>query len=192
MYKRLTIEDSLRVPPQHLGEDVEESVKEGLKTEIEGQIFEEVGVVLAIEKVNEVEGGDIEPEDAGVHYDVEYQALVFEPELHEAVTGEVVDLTEFGAFIRIGPFDGLCHVSQIMDEYVNYDEENQILTSEENQHQLKIDDKVITRIIAVSLGKQESNKINLTMRQPGLGKDEWIEQYEEEKAEEQEDEEQEE
>lgn len=192
MYKRLTIEDSLRVPPQHLGEDVEESVKEGLKTEIEGQIFEEVGVVLAIEKVNEVEGGDIEPEDAGVHYDVEYQALVFEPELHEAVTGEVVDLTEFGAFIRIGPFDGLCHVSQIMDEYVNYDEENQILTSEEKQHQLTIDDKVITRIIAVSLGKQESNKINLTMRQPGLGKDEWIEQYEEEKAEEQEEEEEEE
>ncbi len=186
MYKRLTIEDSVRVPPEHFGEDVEESVKHGLNSEVAGKIFEDIGVVLTIETVKNVEGGDIKPEDAGVHYDVEYDALVFQPELHEAVVGEVVDVTSFGAFIRIGPFDGLCHVSQIMDEYVNLDEENNILVSEENQFNLQIDDQVTARVIAVSLGKQESNKINLTMRQPGLGKEEWIEHYEEEKAEEQE------
>ncbi len=176
----MTIEDSVRVPPEHFGENVEESVKQGLKQEVEGQIFAEIGVVLAIDEVNDVEGGDIQPEDPGVHYNVEYKALVYDPELHEVVNGEVVDLTEFGAFIRIGPFDGLCHVSQIMDEYVNYDEENAMLVSEENQFTLKVGDTLTTRIIAVSLENQDTNKVNLTMRQPGLGKQEWIEQYEEE------------
>jgi DNA-directed RNA polymerase subunit E' len=186
MYKRLTIEDSVRIPPEHLGEDVEESVKEGLKSEKEGEIHPEIGVVLGIESVEDIEGGDIEPEDAGIHYNATYKALVFEPELHEVVNGEVVDLTDFGAFIRIGPFDGLCHISQVTDEYMNLDEENMILTSDEQDKSLEVNDTVTTRLIAVSLGNQESNKINLTMRQPGLGKDEWIEQYEEEKAEEEE------
>ncbi len=185
MYKRLTIEDSVRVPPKHLGEDVDESVKAGLASEVEGNISE-IGVVVGVEEVNSIEGGDIRPEDAGVHYDVEYEAIVFEPELHEVVNGEVVDITSFGAFVRIGPFDGLCHVSQVMDEYVNLDEENSMLVSEEEQFTLEIGDTVTARIIAVSLDNQNQNKINLTMRQPGLGKQEWIEQYEEEQAEEEE------
>jgi len=188
MYKHVTIKDSVRVPPKHLGEDVEKSVKGGLASEVEGEIFEDLGVVIGIEEVDSVEGGEIEPEDAGVHYNVEYKALVFEPEMHEIVTGEVVDVTDFGAFIRLGPFDGLCHVSQIMDEYVNMDEENSMLVSEENQFTVEKGDSVTARIIAVSLENNETNKINLTMRQPGLGKEEWIELYEEEQEEQEEDE----
>jgi len=189
MYKHVTIKDSVRVPPKHLGEDVEKSVKGGLASEVEGEIFEDLGVVIGIEEVNSVEGGEIEPEDAGVHYNVEYRALVFEPEMHEIVTGEVVDVTDFGAFIRLGPFDGLCHVSQIMDEYVNMDEENSMLVSEENQFTVEKGDSVTARIIAVSLENNETNKINLTMRQPGLGKEEWIELYEEEQEEQEEEDE---
>jgi DNA-directed RNA polymerase subunit E' len=190
MYKRLTIEDSVRVPPEHLGEELEESVRAGLKQDVEGRLFGEIqAVVIGVEEVKSIEGGDIKPEDAGVHYEVEYTAIVFQPELHEVVDGEVVDITGFGAFIRIGAFDGLCHVSQIMDEYVNYDEENELLVSEEQDHTLQVGDTVTARIIAVSLEKQDTNKINLTMRQPGLGKEEWIEQYEEEQAAKQEEEE---
>ncbi|MFP4038426.1 MAG: DNA-directed RNA polymerase [Candidatus Nanohaloarchaea archaeon] len=187
MYKRLTIEDSVRVPPEHLGGDVEESVLNGLK-EKEGEIHPELGVIIGVEEVEDIEGGDIEPEDAGVHYEAEYTAVVFEPEMHEVINGEVVDLTEFGAFIRIGPFDGLCHISQVTDDYMNLDEENMMLTSDEQEKSLGVNDFVTTRIIAVSLGNQESNKINLTMRQPGLGKQEWIEAYEEEKEEEEQEE----
>jgi len=188
MYKRLTIEDSVRVPPQHLGDNVEESVENGLKEEKEGVIHPEIGVIMAIESVEDIEGGDIEPEDAGIHYSATYKALVFEPEMHEVLNGEVVDLTEFGAFVRIGPFDGLCHISQVTDDYMNLDEENMMLTSDEQEKSLGMNDTVTARIIAVSLGNQESNKINLTMRQPGLGKDEWIEQYEEEQEEDEEEE----
>lgn len=190
MYKWLKVEDSVRVPPEHLGEDLEESVQAGLREEVEGSINAELeGVVIGVEEVQNIEGGDIKAEDAGVHYSVQFTAVVFRPELHEVVNGEVVDITGFGAFVRIGPFDGLCHVSQIMDEYVDYDEENSMLTSDESNVSLQVGEVVTSRIIAVSLEKQETNKINLTMRQPGLGKDEWIEQYEEEQRDEEEEEE---
>ena len=190
MYKRLTIQDTVRVPPEHLGEDLEDSVVAGIRDEKEGRINADLqGVIIGVEEISDVEGGEIRAEDAGVHYDVEFTAIVFQPELHEVVTGEVVDITGFGAFIRIGPFDGLCHVSQIMDEYVNLDEEQSMLVSEEEQFTLEVGDTVTSRIIAVSLEKQDTNKINLTMRQPGLGKDEWIELYEEEQAEEEEEDE---
>ncbi len=183
MYKRITIEDSVRVPPQHLGEDLQESVQNGLIAEKEGEIDPELGVVIAVEEVEEIEGGEIQPEDAGIHYTARYKAIVFQPELHEVINGEVVDLTEFGAFIRIGPFDGLCHISQVTDDYMNLDEENLMLTSDEQEKSLGANDVVTARIIAVSLGNKDSNKINLTMRQPGLGKQEWIQKFEEEKEE---------
>lgn len=189
MYKRLTIQDDVRVPPEHLGEDLDASVRAGLKEEVEGEIFEELGVVVGIEDVKSIEGGEIEPEDPGVYYKVEYQAIVYEPVLHEVVHGEVVDVTGFGAFIRIGPFDGLCHVSQVMEQYVNYDEDNDMLVSDEDQYTIQAGDTLYSRVIAVSLEKQETNKLNLTMRQPGLGKVEWIEEYEEEQAEEENEEE---
>ena len=188
MYKRLTIEDTVRVPPEHLGEEVEESVRAGLREEKEGKISADLqGVIIGVEEVSDIEGGIIKAEDAGVHYEVEFTAIVYQPELHEVLEGEVVDVTGFGAFIRIGPFDGLCHVSQVMDEYVNHDEENNMLVAEESNYNLQVGDTVKARIIAVSLDKQETNKINLTMRQPGLGKEEWIEEYEEEQMEEEED-----
>lgn len=144
---------------------------------------------MAVEDINDVRDGDIKPEDSGVHYTVEYNAIVYEPELHEVVTGEVVDITSFGAFIRIGPFDGLCHVSQVMDEYVDFDEENTMLNSDESSYSLEVGDEVTARNIAVSLQKDDTNKINLTMRQQGLGKSKWIEDYEEAKQEEEEEDE---
>lgn len=180
--------DSIRVPPEKLGEDLEDSVEGALSTNVEGSISEEAGVIIAVEDVNSIEGGDIEPEDAGVHYEVEFSAIVYQPELQEVVRGEVVDITSFGAFVRIGPLDGLCHVSQVMDEYVNLDEENNMLVSEEGDKTLEIGDTLTTRIIAVSMKNEDSNKINLTTRQPGLGKDEWIEMYEEEQEEDEEEE----
>jgi DNA-directed RNA polymerase subunit E' len=67
-----------------------------------------------------------------------------------------------------------------------------MLISEDQDRALEVGDTVTARIIAVSLGKQDTNKINLTMRQPGLGKEEWIEMYEEEKAEEEQEDEEEE
>ncbi len=188
MYQEVTFRDKVKVPPQLLGGDVKEAVKESLRKQYEGRLTEDLGSVLQVTGIDEIGDGEIKPEDAGAYYPVTCDAVTYMPEMHEVVLGEVAEITEFGAFITIGPVEALCHVSQIMDDYVSYNEEQDVLSGEDGDKILKEGDVVKARITAVSLGDEDNQKINLTMRQPGLGKIEWIEEAVEEEQEEEEDE----
>jgi len=85
----------------------------------------------------------------------------------------VKEITEFGAFVRLGPIDGLVHVSQLTNDFINHDKKNNTLSGKESGRVLKAGDKVRGRIVTLSL-KRGSAKIGITMRQPYLGKLEWI------------------
>ena len=104
--------------------------------------------------------------------------LVFKPKMQEIVEGEVVEIVAFGAFVAIGPLDGLLHISQITDEYISYDEKGEKLVTKDTGKTLGEGDKLRARIVAISLNEMDpgDSKIGLTMRQPGLGKLEWIEE----------------
>jgi len=87
----------------------------------------------------------------------------------------VVEIADFGAFLRIGPVDALLHVSQLMDDYISYDEKQGVLLGKETKRKLTAGDQVRVRITAVSLGRAgSSGKIGVTARQPFLGKLEWL------------------
>jgi DNA-directed RNA polymerase subunit E' len=105
--------------------------------------------------------------------------------MQEIVEGSVVEIVEFGAFVEIGPLDGLLHISQITDEYISYDEKGAKLVTKDTSRTLGEGDKVRARIVAISLNERDpgDSKIGLTMRQPGLGKLEWIEEGKAEKEE---------
>lgn len=182
MYTQITFRDKIKVPPQLLGGDVEDAVQDSLQDRYEGNVDPDLGVVLAIKSIDNIKDGEIKPEDAGVYYPVDAEVITYMPELHEVIIGEVSEITEFGAFINLGPIEGLCHVSQIMDDYVSYNDEQGVLAGEEGKRTLQEGDTVKARITAVSLDENEQ-KVNLTMRQPGLGKLEWIEEEAEEMAE---------
>lgn len=174
MFEIMTLEDSIRVSPEHIGMNKNESIMKGLAAKYENKIVMEFGVVLAVTEVLESTGGAIEVEDAGIHYNAKFKAMVFVPKLHEVVEGSIVDITEFGVFVRFGPIDGMCHISQIVNDYISYDRKTGILAGKDSNKNLKPTDNVRARIIGVSLDKKEINKINLTMRQPGLGAIEWL------------------
>ena len=70
----------------------------------------------------------------------------------------------------------MVHISQIMDDFVSYDEKNSMYSGRETKRTLKEGDPVRARIISVSLGKKTENKVGLTMRQPFLGALSWIEE----------------
>ena len=173
MYSILELKSNVRVPPQFLGKKLKEAVKSAIEEEFIGSLGKH-GLFLAILGVKEIGEGTIIPGDGAVYYKTTFEALVYKPILHEVVEGFVSEITEFGAFIRIGPIDGLVHVSQVMDDYVNYSESG-VLQGKESKKVLKVKDKVRARIIAISLKNVRGAKLGLTMRQPGLGKLEWIE-----------------
>jgi DNA-directed RNA polymerase subunit E' len=87
--------------------------------------------------------------------------------------GKVTDITDFGAFMNIGPLDGMIHVSQTMDDYVSFSKSN-ILTGKEKGRSLKVGDACRARIVSVSFKDISNPKIGLTMRQHRLGNVKWI------------------
>ena len=173
MYQIVKISDNISVPPVKFKMDLEESIKESIEEKFEGKIDSQIGIVLAVVNIDELGEGKVVPGDGSIHYTTKFNLLSWMPKDHEIVEGEVVDITEFGAFIRVGALDGLVHISQIMDDYVSYDEKNGILAGKESKKILKNGDIVRARIISISL--KEQNKLNLTMRQPYLGAIHWEE-----------------
>ena len=177
MYKILTLEDRISVSPSKFGMKLEDAVKSSLEGRWEGLVDKKLGVILSVVSVESIGEGKILVGNGSIHYPVSFQLLVYEPEMHEIIKGYIIEITEFGAFIRIGPLDGMVHVSQIMDDFVSYDSKNMIFNGRESKRILKNGDVVKARIISVSVsGKQY--KIGLTTRQQGLGAVNWVKKME--------------
>lgn len=181
MYLTSKIEDTVRIPPHRFDEPMREVAAEVLNENYVGKIDKKMGLMVTVKEIEEIGIGKVIMGDGAAYHDVVFTALFFKPELHEVVEGEVIEITEFGAFIRIGPVDGLVHVSQVTDDYINYDAKRGALLGKESKKTLEEGNKVRARIVALSLKGKSSKetKIGLTMRQPGLGRFEWIEEEKE-------------
>ncbi len=174
MYKLVTIQDVVRIPPQMFSEDLEKSVAKVLRETYEGKIDPDTGVIISTINPRDVSDGKIIPGDSATYHTVVFDALVYKPEVQEVVRGIVVDIAEFGAFVRSGPFDGLVHASQVTDDFMSVNEKTGVLTGKQTKRTLKKDDIVYARITSISYKDNVTEtKINMTMRQPGLGKTEW-------------------
>ena len=121
MYYKTKIVDKVRVPPKKLGAKLKDSLLEICQEDYEGRIKEAYGVIVAITGIGNIGEGHVIPGDGAAYYEAELEMLTYKPHIHEVVRGTVTEATEFGAFLRIGPIEGLVHVSQIMDDYINYD-----------------------------------------------------------------------
>jgi DNA-directed RNA polymerase subunit E' len=174
MYKILTVKDKIRVSPAKFRLALEDALQKSLEERWEGVIEKGVGVVLSVVSVENIGEGKILPGDGAIHYPVEFRILTYCPEMYEIVKGHVIDVTEFGAFVRVGPLDGMIHVSQIMNDFVSYDAKNSTFSGRESKRILKEGDVIVARIVSVSLGAKQY-KIGLTTRQPGLGVLSWLE-----------------
>jgi len=172
MYKLITIEDVVRVSPSKLGIPIKKAVKQSLQEQLEGVMDREIGIIVAVTGVQNVGEGKLLPGDGSVHYVATFDVLAYYPTMYEIVSGEVIDITEFGAFVRMGPLDGLVHISQVMDDFVSYDAKNSIFLGKDSKRTIKEGDSVKARVITVSIGKNDY-KIGMTMRQNGLGVSDW-------------------
>ena len=177
LFKLITREDTIRIPPETFGNPLEAVGHQQVKAKYEGMVNEESGYIISVIGVKVSPTGKIIPGDGATYHKVSFSLLTFYPKIQEVVEGEVVEIADFGAFVRIGPVDALLHVSQLMDDFISYDEKQGVLLGKETKRKLMTGDKVRVRITAVSLGRVgSSGKIGVTGRQPFLGKLEWIEQ----------------
>ena len=175
MFNLITLRDTIRISPQKFGKPLDAAAYEELRGKYEGLVDEELGYVISVNGVEVNPVGRIVPGDGGTHHQVTFSILTFFPLLQEIVEGEVVEVADFGTFLRIGPVDALLHVSQLMDDFISYDERQGVLLGKESGRTIQRGDLFRVRMVAVSFPKgRSSGKIGVTARQPMLGKLDWI------------------
>jgi DNA-directed RNA polymerase subunit E' len=172
MFYLIEVEDHVRVEPKHFGLPTQEAVEKQLNESFVDRVNRELGFVVSVVSVEKVEAGVIIPGDGAAFYKSQFKLLVWKPELAEIVYGTITDITNFGAFIQIGPAQGMIHISQTMEDYVSLSKTG-TLAGKASKRSLSKGDECIARIVAISF-KAGEPKIGLTMRQPGLGKVEWV------------------
>jgi len=172
MFYEVLVTDHVRVEPNKFGMDTDAAVRAQLEESYSGFQDKDIGTVVSVLDVMEVKEGIIIPGDGAAYYESTFKLIVFKPELQELIYGTIEEITNFGAFISMGPIRGMIHISQTMDDFVSYSDTG-VLTGKDGKKVLTQGDKCIARIVAISY-KGEEPKIGLTMRQPGLGKLDWV------------------
>lgn len=175
MYYKLKIEDHIRVNPTLFDKDTKKAIQKQISEKYEGYISKELGIVIDVSDIDEIEQGIMIPGDGAVYYKTVFHLLTFKPDLQEVVLGKIKDIADFGAFLSLGPVDGMIHISQTMDDFVSFSKDK-VLLGKDSKKSLKIGDLCRARIIAVSHKDPTNPKLGLTMRQHGLGRLDWIDE----------------
>jgi len=173
MFYKIQIKDHIRVAPRLFDLKVKDAVLKSSQQKYTGLIDPQLGIVIDVTDIKKTGEGIIIPGDGASYYEATVEMLTFLPELQEVITGKIRDIADFGAFITMGPIDGMIHVSQTMDDFVSF-AKDKVLSGRDTKRTLRIGDSCRARVIAVSFKDLNNPKIGLTKRQPGLGKVEWL------------------
>ncbi len=171
-----------------LGEDYDLVVEEVTRRDLQGIMVDYIPdpalkgeyqkcFIISILEIKKLGDGIMVHGDGGVYQKITYKALAFVPRINEVVEGSVVSIVaKIGAFIRFGTFEGLLHIGQIMDDRIEINEANRTLLGKDTKKDLKVGDRVRIRIVMMSISSASSKdrRIGFTMKQPGLGKLEWL------------------
>ena len=177
MFSIVHMSDVVRIPPNRLTNSLNNTAIGILKEKYESMISPDIGYIIMIIDATANSIGKLVAGDGATYHRVKFKALTFFPKLQEVVEGEVVEITDFGAFVRIGPTDALLHLSQITDDYLRSDVKQGVIIANQSAKSLRIGSRIRARVTAVSLGKGAAmGKIGITCRQPFLGATEWIAQ----------------
>ncbi|MEM4268326.1 MAG: DNA-directed RNA polymerase [Candidatus Woesearchaeota archaeon] len=180
MFYKTKVKDHIRVPPDTFTSKLEQSIIKQIKAKYDGYISKELGIAIDVVGLNYVGEGVLIPGDGAPYYEVEFNLLTFKPELQEVLLGKIRDIADFGAFMSLGPAEGMIHISQTMNDFVSFGKEK-VLLGKDTKRSLKVGDLCRARVIAVSYKDLSNPKFGLTMRQPGLGKLDWVEEDQEKK-----------
>ena len=178
MYRLVQMSDTVRIPPERMVDDLEATISKLVQQSFEGRLNKTHGITVLTTAVRPDGQGQVIHGDGAIYQKVAFDALVFKPDNQEVVDGIIAEVVEFGAFVHIGPLDALTHMSQVMNDFMTADVHNERLIGKETGRTLEVGENVRARIVTASLNElsPRESKIGLTMRQPGLGKFEWIDE----------------
>jgi DNA-directed RNA polymerase subunit E' len=184
MYKLEVREDTIRIPAEYIreGQSLSQHVDRLAHQAFEGRFDDDDNFIVVTYDHEMIGRGRIIHGDGAIYQKVRFKAVLFRLETNEIVDGAVSEVLEFGAFVQIGPLEGLLHKSQILEEPVNINQNEGKVIGTRSGNMLQLKDSVRARVVTLSLNPHDprSSKIGLTCKQPGLGAHGWLGEEKEE------------
>ncbi len=176
MYKLVTLEDVVGIPPALFGRPLEEAALEVLKETYEGRVIEGVGLIISVLRAEVSPEGYLTFGDANSYHECRFDALVFNAAPNEVVEGEVILVENIGITVRLGAVDGFVHRSQVFPSRdVIYDRDQGVVIAESGKRVIRRGDVVRARVTGVSYDEVRGLlRVRLTMRSPYLGKLDYV------------------
>ncbi len=179
MYVIYEFKEWVGVDPEtyYTSDNVNDAVLKVLRNTLESTGSQELGIIIAVLDAEVLGEGVSVHGDPDIYLPTRYRVLAFRPELHEVVRGKVVEVREHGIYVTLGPLDGFVHKNQIMDERrVEMLPDRQGFRGTETGRIVALDDVVRARVTQIGKERRGTRiyKIGLTMRQPYLGREDWI------------------
>lgn len=103
MYAVVKVGDTVRILPERFSENLDKVVEEIVLESFEGTMRKDYGIIVVADNIEPVGNGVVIHGDGAMYQKVEFDALVFKPDLQEVLDGIVCEIVEFGAFCHIGP-----------------------------------------------------------------------------------------
>ncbi len=179
MFKVFEVEGYVRIPPERFGEQLDRVALEELRKRFGDRVVRGLGYIIAVFDVKVDRRGNLIFGDSGTYHRAFFKLLTFVPLEGEIVEGDVASVRDIGITVRVGPINGLVHRVHIMDEpNVLFDRQASLFIGERTKRKIGKGDVVRARITGISyVSTREGGsliRLTLTMRQPGLGKLEWV------------------
>ena len=153
MFSISTLTDVVRIPPKLFGESLKKAAITILREKYESMINPELGYVIMIHGYQSREDGQNYCRRRRYLSQSRVYRSYIPSKTQEIVRGEIVEITDFGAFVRIGATDALLHLSQIMDDYLKSDVKSGMILANQSGRTMKIGTTLRARITAVSLAR---------------------------------------
>jgi DNA-directed RNA polymerase, subunit E' len=175
LFRIFRLKDVVRVDPAKIDRPLEEVVFEELRKKYEGLKDKTLGIVVAVIDVNVDPMGYIPIGDGAPYHSAEFTVLSYAPMVNEVVEGTVETVGRSGITVNIGPIEGFVHIQQIADDEVIYEIARNVIMCKNTKRFIAQGEMVRARITSISLGTSgRPPRVNMTMRQPYLGKLDWI------------------
>lgn len=174
MYRVYKLRSVIRIPPEDFEKPLKRVALKVLSNTYEGVVSKNLGVIIAVLDANPAPEGKVIHGDGASYHETEFTVLAFNPILQEVVEGEVVTVANYGVFVDLGAVDGFIHRSQISEEEIEYDPVRPALRLANSGRFIEKGDVVRARIYNIAASAQKGLRISLTIRQPNLGKVEWL------------------
>ncbi|CAG5078489.1 Oidioi.mRNA.OKI2018_I69.PAR.g9000.t1.cds [Oikopleura dioica] len=108
--ERSHLEHELLIHPMYFGENLTDTIRQKLYSEVEGSCTGEHGFVIGVTSIHSIGDGEILSGRGFCLFPIKYAAIVFRPFKGEVVDGVVTQVNKVGLMVDVGPM--ACFISK--------------------------------------------------------------------------------